>query len=133
MPVAMRVTQARRLLAAVAVIGMATTACVGSTDLPSDCSTPNVERDATLSGNRLNPQRVDVCKGQKVTLKLDIQQDGDLHFHGYDDQIPETAVHTGQPISFSFDMTRVGQFPIELHLGVTGEEVQVGILTVYEP
>jgi len=112
---------------------MAAIACVAGTNLPSDCSTASVERNATLSGNRLTPDRIDVCKGQKVTLKVDIRQDGDLHFHGYDDQVPETAVHAGQPSSFSFDMTHAGQFPIELHLGVTGEEIQVGILTVYEP
>lgn len=125
--------RSHRILAALAVIAVAASACVAGTSLPSDCRSPSVERDASLSGNRLNPERIDTCKGQKMTLKLDVQQEGELHFHGYDDQVPETAVHAGQPVSFSFDMTHAGQFPIELHLSVTGEEVQVGILTVYEP
>lgn len=128
----MRARRTRRLLAVLAIIALGTSACVAGTSLPSDCATPSVERQASLSGNRLNPQRIDVCKGQQVTLKLDIQQDGELHFHGYDDQVPEAEVHAGQPVSFSFDMTHLGQFPIELHLS-TGEEVQVGILTVHEP
>lgn len=129
----MRAHRISRLPLVLALIALVTGACVAGTSLPSDCATAKVERNATLSGNRLNPERIDVCKGQKLTLKLNIQQDGDLHFHGYDDQVPESPVHAGQPISFSFDMTHVGQFPIELHLSVTGEETQVGILTVYEP
>ncbi len=129
----MRARQSRSPLAVLAILALATSACVAGTGLPSDCATPSVERNATLSGNRLNPQRIDVCKGQKVTVKIDVQQSGELHFHGYDDQVPETEVSAGQPVSFSFDMTHLGQFPIELHLSVTGEEVEVGILTVHEP
>ena len=127
----MSVRRIRRLLAALAIIALATSACVGGTSLPADCASPSVERHATLSGDRLSPQRIDVCKGQKVTVKLDIQQDGELHFHGYDDQVPATEVRAGQPTSVSFDMTRAGQFPIELHQSAT-EEAEVGILTVYE-
>lgn len=129
----MRVRRSHRVLALLAVLALAASACVAGTSLPSDCRSPSVERNASLSGNRLSPQRIDTCKGQKMTLKLDVQQEGDLHFHGYDDQVPETAVHPGQQVSFSFTLTHAGQFPIELHLSVTGEEVQVGILTVYEP
>ena len=131
MPNVMSARRIRRLLAALASTAIAVSACVAGTSLPADCGNPSVVRSATLSGDRLSPQRIDVCKGQRVTVKLDIQQDGELHFHGYDDQVPETEVHAGQPISFSFDMTRAGQFPIELHQSAT-EEAEVGILTVYE-
>ena len=132
MPNVMSARRIRRLLAALASTAIAVSACVAGTSLPADCGNPSVVRSATLSGDRLSPQRIDVCKGQQVTVKLDIQEDGELHFHGYDDQVPETEVHAGQPVSFSFDVTRAGQFPIELHQSAT-EEAEVGILTVYAP
>ena len=128
----MRARRVPRLPAVLAIPALATSACVAGTSLPADCASPSVERNATLSGGRLSPQRIDVCKGQNVTVKLDIQHDGELHFHGYDDHVSGTEVHAGQPISFSFDMMRAGQFPIELHQSAT-EEAEVGILTVHEP
>jgi hypothetical protein len=132
MPGVMGSRRIRRLLAALASTALVAGACVAGTSLPADCASRSVERSATLSDDRLSPQRIDVCKGQTVTIKLDIQEDGELHFHGYDDQVPEMEVHAGEPISLSFDMTRAGQFPIELHQSAS-EEAEVGILTVYEP
>jgi len=122
----------RGIVGAVAAAALLMTSCVASANPPADCSAATITRSATLTGEALSPQHIDACKGQKMTLELDVKEDGELHFHGYDDQVPETPVQAGTPSTFSFEMTHVGQFPIELHLPVTGEEVQVGILTVYE-
>jgi hypothetical protein len=113
-------------LAAVAV------GCVEPAEPPSDCEAGAVERQASLTGDRLDPEGLDVCKGQKVTIQITTQRAGDLHLHGYDEEAPELAVEPGDTATFMFTAARAGQFVIELHTPSEGE-IEVGLLTVHEP
>jgi hypothetical protein len=108
-------------------------ACVPQAVLPSDCTAAAVQRQAILSGDHMDPQSVDVCKGQQVTLKVTSQRAGEVHLHGYDVEAPEVKVEPGDTAIFSFKATRPGQFIIELHTPNNGPEIQVGLLTVHEP
>ena len=107
-------------------------ACVKRTGLPSDCATVTVDRAVTLENNAMTPDHIDLCKNQEVTITVSVKQDGELHVHGYEDTVPESEVRVGETHHFSFIAVHAGQFPIELHPSL-GDEVQVGILTVYAP
>ncbi len=112
---------------------MATAACVPATDLPDDCDAGSVTRQVTLSGDTLDPSTIEVCRGQQVTVELTAEDDADVHFHGYDDQVPEQAVTAGETVRLSFDANQAGQFPIEIHPADGSEEVEAGTLVVNEP
>ena len=107
--------------------------CVEQAGLPDDCEASSVERQASLSGDLLEPEGIDVCKGQQVTIEIATQRAGELHLHGYDDEAPGIPVEPGDTATFTFTASRAGQFPIELHDEGTGEEAEVGLLTVHEP
>jgi len=108
------------------------TACVPQSELPDDCDAGAVQRGATLADDQLDPDAIDVCRGQRVTLEIAVEQDGVLHLHGYDDEAPATEVHAGDSLQLDFTAVRSGQFIIELH-GPEGTEAEVGVLTVHEP
>jgi hypothetical protein len=124
--------RAASTLALVLLVAMSV-GCVEQAGLPDDCDDASVERAASLSGERLDPEAIDVCKGQEVTLEIATEEAGELHLHGYDDEAPEIAVEPGETATFHFTATRAGQFPIELHDEETGSEAEVGLLTVHEP
>ncbi len=121
-----------RLVATVALAGLllAATACVQQSDLPSDCDASSVERAATLTEGGLAPDGFDVCKGQAVTITITVQRAGELHLHGYDDQVPAQEVEVGDVAELAFSASRSGQFPLELHTGT--DEIELAILTVHE-
>ena len=79
-----------RILATASLVILAATtlaACAGGVQRPDDCGAPSVERAATLTSDyRLEPNAITVCRDQRVTLEVDVQTDGVLHLHGYDDQ-----------------------------------------------
>ncbi len=107
--------------------------CVRQAGLPDDCDASSVERMASLSGDRLDPEAIDVCKGQRVTIEISAERAGELHLHGYDEEAPEITVRPGDTAVFTFTATRAGQFVIELHTPNEGPEIEVGLLTVYDP
>jgi hypothetical protein len=115
------------LLAAISI------GCVQQAGLPDDCGASSVQRDASLSGDRLDPESIDVCKGQQVTIEIATERAGEIHLHGYDAEAPEVAVEAGDTATFKFSATRAGQFVIELHTHDQGPEIEVGLLTVHEP
>jgi hypothetical protein len=115
------------LLAAISI------GCVQQAGLPNDCDASAVQRSASLGGDRLDPEAIDVCKGQQVTIEIATQRAGELHLHGYDQEAPEVAVEPGDTATFKFNATRAGQFVIELHTPDEGPEIEVGLLTVHEP
>jgi hypothetical protein len=116
------------LLLSVLAIG-----CVQQADLPDDCDATVVRRQSSLTGDRLDPESIDVCKGQQVTIEITTQRAGELHLHGYDQEAPEVPVEPGDTATFTFTATRGGQFVIELHTPDQGPEIEVGLLTVHEP
>ena len=107
--------------------------CVQQADLPNDCEAAAVERQASLSGDKLAPEAIDVCKGQDVTIEIATERAGELHLHGYDEDAPGVEVEAGDTATFEFTATRAGQFIIELHDEAAGSETEVGLLTVHEP
>ena len=107
------------------------TACVEQVQLPDDCDAPTVVRSATLAGDHLSPETIDVCRGQQVTLEVVTRQDGVLHLHGYEQEAPATEMHAGDRLKFTFEASRAGQFVVEVH-PPQGEELEVGIFTVHE-
>jgi len=107
--------------------------CVQQADLPDDCDATVVRRQSSLTGDRLDPESIDVCKGQQVTIEITTQRAGELHLHGYDQEAPEVPVEPGDTATFTFTATRGGQFVIELHTPDQGPEIEVGLLTVHEP
>lgn len=104
--------------------------CVKQATLPDDCSATSVQREATLTGDRLNPEAINVCKGQQLTLTIITQRAGEIHIHGYE---KEMEVEPGDTATFTFSTTLPGQFHIELHTPNNGPEIEIGILTVNEP
>lgn len=118
-------------LAAMLVLAGVAVGCVEQPAPPEDCDASVVERKASLSADRLDPEALDVCKGQKITIQITTQRGGDLHLHGYEDEAPEVAVEPGDTATFMFTAARAGQFVIELHTASEGE-IEVGLLTVHE-
>jgi hypothetical protein len=115
------------------LIAASSIGCVQQAGLPDDCGSSSVQRDASLSGDRLDPESIDVCKGQQVTIEIATERAGEIHLHGYDAEAPEVAVEAGDTATFKFSASRAGQFVIELHTGDEGPEIEVGLLTVHEP
>lgn len=117
----------------IATIALLAAACVPGTALPDDCSDAAVTRSVTLSGETLDPSTIEVCRDQSVTIELTAETDADVHFHGYDDQVPEQEVTAGETVTLTFDANQAGQFPIEVHPADGSEEVEAGTLVVNEP
>jgi len=92
-----------------------------------------VEVELTLTTSSLNPGDPSACRGQVVTLQIESEVEGVLHVHGYDAELIPIDVGPGLTTEISFDATRSGQFPIELHSEQDSDGSTVGILTVYEP
>ncbi len=124
----MRTHVARSVLSGVILV--VATACVNQASLPEDCQAASVERAATLAGDRLDPETINVCKGQELTLTITSERAGEIHVHGYEE---EKEVEPGHTAIFTFSTALPGQFPIELHPPANAPEVEIGILTVNEP
>ena len=121
-----------RATAALALAGLllVAAACVPQSDIPTDCDASQVERTATLTDGGLEPDGFEVCIGQEVTITIDVQRAGELHLHGYEDQVPEQEVAVGDEAKLAFTASSAGQFPLELHTGQ--DEIEIAILTVHE-
>ena len=107
-------------------------ACVPATNLPANCSDPAVSFSATLSAGGMQPAQFDVCRDQEVTITVATQVAGELHFHGYDDELDEQPITAGQSLTVKFKATHPGQFPIELHPEDGSDEREVAALVVHE-
>jgi hypothetical protein len=106
--------------------------CVPDVTLPATCDLPTVAFTATLADGRLQPATFDVCRAQRVTLTVNVEQDGILHLHGYDDLLGAKEVRSGQPIDLVFEAAHVGQFPFALHTLNGQSEQTVGTLIVHD-
>lgn len=108
------------------------TACVPGTDLPASCDAETVTLQATLVEERLEPATLEVCRGQDVTIELSVERDAVLHVHGYDAELPAQQVNAGEGVTLSFEASRAGQFPIEIHTTDGPRDAEVGTLVVHE-
>lgn len=118
-------------VALVVGIGLSVSGCVEQPQLPSDCAQATVTRNATLTADGLQPRNIDVCRGQRVSLSVQVGANGVLHIHGYDEEAKEVRV--GQTVSFAFTAVRSGQFVIELHTTQASGGLNMGVFTVHEP
>jgi CheY-specific phosphatase CheX len=118
---------------ALVVLLVAISGCVPSTTLPSTCSEAAVTISATLSDNGMQPSQFDVCRDQEVTITVASQVAGELHFHGYDTDIPEQELEVGHSVTVKFTASHVGQFSVELHPADGSDEREVAKLVVQEP
>lgn len=99
----------------------------------SACAAPSTEIVLTVTASSLSPDDPAVCRGQRVTLRVESTVDGVLHVHGYDAELPAIEVRASEPAEIAFDATRSGQFPIEFHTEQEAEGSSAGVLTVHEP
>jgi hypothetical protein len=92
----------------------------------------------TLEGGRLNPETIQVGQGDTVTLRIEADELGELHLHGYD---IETEVGEGMVTALTFVADATGRFRITFHSHSQGhsegpagqaeeEEMDVGFLEV---
>jgi hypothetical protein len=116
------------------VMALLLAACSTGVDRPPDCGATSVTRTATLAADgKLDPQAINVCRDQKVTINVTVRADGVLHIHGYDDQGVAASVHAGSDATLTFTSTHPGQFVIELHANGAPAGEGSGVLTVHEP
>lgn len=109
-------------------------ACITDNRPDADvCSAPEIEVALTVRPDDLVPPNPSVCRGQDVTLVMSAQVDGVIHVHGYDSEVPATELSNGEELSLTFEASRSGQYPIELHRLNSPQGINVGILTVHEP
>ena len=113
------------MLLAVALAG-----CIGG---DPDCAALPTRIELTLTADRLTPSSPAVCRDREVTLVVTSEVDGFIHLHGYDDEVPATAVTAGEVTELVFTASRSGQFPIELHTDENTVGVALGVFTVHEP
>lgn len=115
------------------MVVLALAACSTGVDRPPDCDASAVERSVALGTNaKLDPQTINVCGGQQVTLTVMVQADGVLHIHGYDDEAQARSVSAGTDATLTFRASHVGQFVIELHTRGSSAGIGAGVLTVHE-
>jgi hypothetical protein len=114
------------------VTALALGACVPASDLPEACDTETVTLQATLVEERLDPATLEVCRGQAVTIELNVERDAVFHVHGYDEELPAREVNAGEDVTLTFQASRAGQFPIEIHTTDGPAEAQAGTLIVHE-
>ena len=100
---------------------------------PSACAAPTATVRLSLTDAGLSPQAPAVCRGQQVELSVLSDVDGVLHIHAYDEQVPSIEVSAGGRTEVTFDASRGGEFPIELHTDESEDGASVGVLTVHEP
>lgn len=123
----------RRIPILVIGLALAAGACVPGESQSADCGATEVTISTTLADDALDPPNFDACLDQHVVINVTVEQDGELHLHGFPEQVDEEEVTAGTPLTIEFDAVRTGQFPIELHSATGEDEVQVGTLTVREP
>jgi hypothetical protein len=120
-----RATLLAGLLLVVALAG-----CIGG---DADCAALPTRIELTLTADELRPASPSVCRDREVTLVVTSEVDGILHIHGYDAEVPATAVTAGDVTELVFTTRRSGQFPIELHTDENTRGVALGVFTVHEP
>ena len=83
-------------------------------------STPEaVEIPVTVEGKTMNPGTIRVKQGDMVTLKIDAEDDGKFHLHGYD---IEQNIDGDAVASFYFVADATGRFKITFHHSKKGDD-----------
>ena len=69
-------------------------------------------RALKLADGRLTPDQVEVNQGDTLTLRIESDRPGSIHFHGYD---IERELAPGSTAEFRFVADATGRFPITFH------------------
>ena len=103
----------RRLITTIAVVVTTLAAACGG-------STPQaVEIPVTVEAKTMNPGTIRVKQGDMVTLKIDAEDDGEYHIHGYD---IEQNIDGDAVASFYFVADATGRFKITFHHSKKGDD-----------
>jgi hypothetical protein len=78
-----------------------------------------VEIPVTVEGKTMNPGTIRVKQGDMVTLKIDAEDDGEFHLHGYD---IEQNIDGDAVASFYFVADATGRFKITFHHSKKGDD-----------
>ncbi|WP_432060429.1 hypothetical protein [Streptomyces sp. S1] len=68
----------------------------------------------TITGKTVQPppSRIELKKGERLTLRVTSDRDDTLHVHGYDRELPLSA---GTPATLTLTVDRTGLFEVETH------------------
>ena len=122
-------TRAARLLAVPLVLLVA--GCVDQ-DRPAACDADELSLEVTVGADGMEPNPLEACEGQTVSMTVIPEIDGVFHIHGYDRAVPATTIVAGEETVLDFAAELTGQFLVELHPAESGQGVDIGIFTVYE-
>ena len=101
------------LIVAIAVLlPMLVAACGGGE--PEELEVP-----VKVEHEKLDPETIKVKQDDKVTLKIEAEEPGEFHIHGYD---IERDVQPGEVAELFFEADTTGKFKITFHAVETGEE-----------
>lgn len=96
----------RRLITTMAVVVTTLAAACGG-------STPQaVEISVNVAGETMNPETIRVKQGDRVTLKIQAEEAGEYHLHGYD---IEQDIDEDEVANFYFVADATGRFRITFH------------------
>jgi hypothetical protein len=73
----------------------------------------------TLEGGKLNPETIQVGQGDTVTLRIEADEPGEVHLHGYD---IETEVGAEAVTALTFIADATGRFRITFHSHSQGHD-----------
>jgi len=107
----------RRLITTIAVVVTTLAAACGG-------STPQaVEISVNVAGETMNPETIRVKQGDMVTLKIDAEDDGEFHLHGYD---IEQDINKDEVTDLYFVADATGRFRITFHHSKEAEDEKGG-------
>ena len=107
----------RRLITTIAVVVTTLAAACGG-------STPQaVEIPVTVEAKTMNPGTIRVKQGDMVTLKIDAEDDGEFHLHGYD---IEQDINKDEVTDLYFVADATGRFRITFHHSEEAEDEKEG-------
>ncbi|MEV4948490.1 hypothetical protein [Streptomyces sp. NPDC053755] len=86
----------------------------GTTPTPSGATADGRTVEITVSGTSVRPapSRIELRKGERITLRVTSDRADTLHVHGYDRELPLPA---GRPGSLTLTADRTGLFEVETH------------------
>jgi hypothetical protein len=94
------------------------------------CASPSATLETTVTAGAMDPSALEACLDQDVEIEITAEVGGVFHVGGYEEVVDLVA---GDTATMTFTADSAGQFLIHLHDEETGEETEVGVLTVHEP
>ncbi|MET9379411.1 hypothetical protein ABZX98_35605 [Streptomyces sp. NPDC002992] len=87
---------------------------LGSTHAPAPTPTTGRTVEITVTGTSVQPppSRVELKKGEHLTLHVTVDRADTLHVHGYDRELP---LAPGRPATLTLTVDRTGLFEVETH------------------